>query len=214
MGTISIFLGVLIIFLIFILIGVISYYQRKLSKITQQMEQLKINLSQQSNQLAQQQFNQWVQQYSQQLREQIEETTRKEYEVEFQKWKQQEEKRIREDSKARSFSVNRGHIGEYFAPFVLAEKFNINLKDFRHLGSPVDFIGFKGLSDEGIEPEIIFFEVKTGKSSLNANEKKVREAIMNKRVRYETVNLNELVKEIQERNNISKNGLNTSAKKS
>lgn len=197
MGTISIFLGVLVIFLIFVLIGVVSYYQRKLSKIT---EQLKSNLYQQANQIAQQHFNQWVQQYSQQLRNQIEETIRKKYEVEFQKWKQQEEKRIREDSKARSLRVNRGHIGEYFAPFILAEKFNINLKDFRHLGSPVDFIGFKGLSDESVEPEIIFFEVKTGKSSLNANEKKVRDAILNKRVRYETVNLNELVKEVQEKN--------------
>ncbi|MBP1358277.1 MAG: hypothetical protein JZD40_07340, partial [Sulfolobus sp.] len=39
-------------------------------------------------------------------------------------------------------------IGEEFAPVFIAEKYNINPKDFRHLGSPVDFIAFKGLSDE------------------------------------------------------------------
>ncbi|AHC52010.1 Holliday junction resolvase [Sulfolobus acidocaldarius SUSAZ] len=69
----------------------------------------------------------------------------------------------------------------------------MNPKDFRHLGSPVDFIAFKVLSDES-EPEIIFFEIKTGKTSaLTDREKKIRDAIEARRVKYEVINLNNLV---------------------
>jgi len=66
--------------------------------------------------------------------------------------------------------------------------------------SPVDFIGFKGLSDENVDPEVIFFEIKTGKSStLNDIEKKVRDAILNKKIRYEVVNLRDLIQGIREK---------------
>jgi predicted Holliday junction resolvase-like endonuclease len=62
----------------------------------------------------------------------------------------------------------------------------------------VDFIAFKGLSDHS-EPEVIFFEVKTGKGSLTDREKKIRDAIASKRVRYEVVNLNQMMEEAKKR---------------
>ncbi|MBW9141728.1 MAG: endonuclease, partial [Candidatus Aramenus sp.] len=93
-----------------------------------------------------------------------------------------------------------GKIGEEFAPLLIAEKYGVNPKDFRHLGTPVDFIAFKGLSDDS-EPEVIFIEVKTGKGSLTDREKKIRDAIASKRVRYEVVNLNQMMEEVKKRVN-------------
>jgi len=46
---------------------------------------------------------------------------------------------------------------------LLFENYGINLKDIRFLGSPVDFIVFKGLYD-GNPEEIIFVEVESGNS--------------------------------------------------
>jgi len=61
----------------------------------------------------------------------------------------------------------------------------------------VDYIAFKGLSDD-VDPEVIFFEVKSGKSTaLQEREKKVRDAIRNLRVKYEVVSLNDLIGEVQ-----------------
>jgi len=133
-------------------------------------------------QQAQQMFNQWVQQYSQQLRQQIEEAEKKKWEVT--QWKMQAEKEIRKDAISRCVNSLLGKITEYFAPLLIADKYEINPKDFRHLGTPVDFTAFKGLSDENADPEVIFFEIKAGKSSvLSERERKVRGAVLNKKVR-------------------------------
>jgi len=51
----------------------------------------------------------------------------------------------------------------------------------------VDYIVFRGLSDDDVEPEIIFVEVKTWKSAALSEREK--------RVRYEVISLNELVDE-------------------
>lgn len=66
----------------------------------------------------------------------------------------------------------------------------------------MNFIAFKGLSDENVEPEVIFFEIKSGKSSsLTEREKKVRDAILNKRIRYEVIDLNAWLREAKEKLN-------------
>lgn len=100
------------------------------------------------------------------------------YELMLQEWKRSHEKEIREDAINKSVNTLLGKISEEFAPLFLVEQYDISPRDFRHLGSPVDFIGFKGLSDEDKEPEIIFFDIKSGKtSSLTDRERKVREAV-------------------------------------
>jgi predicted Holliday junction resolvase-like endonuclease len=147
-------------------------------------------------------FNNWVNQYSQQLQQQLEQSIRQQYEAKLEMWKQQNEQTIRKDAIARSVNTLLGRIGEEFAPLLLADKYQVNPKDFRHLGSPVDYIAFKGLSDDNVDPEVIFIEVKSGKSSsLTERERKVRDAIRNGKVRYEVVSLNDLIGEVQKKIN-------------
>ena len=103
-------------------------------------------------------------------------------------------KKIREDAIQKSINTLLGKIGEEFSPVLLSNRFGVNLKDFRHLGTPVDFIAFKGLSEDTEEMEVIFLEIKSGETSgLIKRERRVRDAIAGKRVRYELVNINELV---------------------
>jgi predicted Holliday junction resolvase-like endonuclease len=44
------------------------------------------------------------------------------------------------------------------------------------LGSPIDFVVFDGLNDGEVKG-IIFIEVKTGASSLNTRERKIKDAV-------------------------------------
>ena len=51
------------------------------------------------------------------------------------------------------------------------------------IGAPIDFLVFKGMDAQHIE-EVIFVEVKTGEARLNHNEHSLKDAIINKRVRW------------------------------
>jgi predicted Holliday junction resolvase-like endonuclease len=184
--------------LLIILILVIVYYSRKVSQLNKKITEVQLN----SHQIAQQMFNNWINQYSQQLQKQLEQSIEQKYKALLETWKQQYEQMIRKDAIARSVNTLLGKIGEEFAPILLADKYQVNPKDFRHLGSPVDYIAFKGLSDDNADPEVIFIEVKTGKStSLTERERKVRDAIKNGKVRYEVVSLNDLIGEVQKKIN-------------
>ncbi|BBG23748.1 Holliday junction resolvase-like protein [Sulfuracidifex tepidarius] len=189
----SILLSVIIV----ILLLVILYYSKRISELNKRINETQVRAQQQAQQLAQQYFNTWIQQNLQQARLQMEQSIRREYEAQLEEWKQQNEKNIRKDAVLRSVNTLLGRISEEFAPLFLTEKYQVNPKDFRHLGTPVDFIAFKGLSDDA-DPEIIFIEIKSGKSStLSERERRVREAIRKSKVRYEVVNLNDLVGEVQ-----------------
>ena len=172
--------------LLIVLIIVIVYYSKKVSQLNKKITEVQLNSQQQAQQI----FNNWVNQYSQQLEQSI----KQQYEAQLEMWKQQNEQIIRKDAIARSVNTLLGRIGEEFAPLLLAEKYQVNPKDFRHLGSPVDYIAFKGLSEDNVDLEVIFIEVKSGKSSsLTERERKVRDAIRNGKVRYEVVSLNDLI---------------------
>ena len=82
----------------------------------------------------------------------------------------------------RSYDVRRGQFVEQLAPYL--QSFPYDPKDVRFIGAPVDFIVFDGLS-AGRNVDIVFVEVKSGKAGLNANERRIRDAVENKRVRYE-----------------------------
>jgi len=181
------------IFFLLALFSVVFYYSRKLTSLREEMQR-------QAQEEAKALFSQWTQQYSNSLKGELEQSIRKDYEVELEKWRQKSEKEIRKDAITRSMNTLLGRIGEEFAPFLVAEKLGVNPKDFRHLGTPVDFVAFKGLSDNSTpeETEIIFIEVKSGRSSsLTERERKVRDAILSKRVRYEVINLSQEVEEVR-----------------
>jgi len=119
----------------------------------------------------------------------------KDYENRFEKWKNEYEEKIREDAVKKSLSTILGKVGEELTPLLMFKKLGIEPKDFRHIGTPIDYIAFKGLSNGKVE-EIVFIEVKTANSpSLSDREKEVRKAVDEKRVRFVMINLKEELNE-------------------
>jgi len=95
--------------------------------------------------------------------------------------------------------IVKGQIGENIAPYMKEFIKNYHPGDVRFLGGePVDYIVYKNYvlaknKDEKIE-EIVFVEVKTGKAQLNSIERKIKEAIEKKRVRYDVIRLKSMDK--------------------
>jgi predicted Holliday junction resolvase-like endonuclease len=89
-------------------------------------------------------------------------------------WKARYTAVIRGDAVIRSQAVTAGKVYEQLLPYL--PEFPYNPKDVRFLGSPTDLIVFDGLADGEVE-RVVFLEVKTGGSGLNARERSVRDAI-------------------------------------
>ncbi len=81
----------------------------------------------------------------------------------------------------KSRHVLKGQFNEHLSPFM--EDFPVRASECRFLGAPIDFICFNGLDEKNVT-EITFIEVKSGKSSLNKTEKSIKEAILNKKVKF------------------------------
>ena len=101
----------------------------------------------------------------------------------------------RREAILKSRAVLGGQFSEQLAPF---------LPDFKHLptecrfvGKPIDLLVFKGMEDKNIN-EVVFVEVKSGKSKLSAVEKKLKEAIEKKKVRWEEYRIPEQLKKKKE----------------
>ena len=95
-------------------------------------------------------------------------------------------KNVRKDSTNRQRGILKGQISELIAPWLL--KSVDSVKELNFLGNPIDFIGFKGLDGDG-EVDIKLIEVKTGKSRLNKNQKRVKEAVESSRVSWVEVKI-------------------------
>ena len=101
----------------------------------------------------------------------------------FEKWKKKQVPSIREDAIRGSQAVTLGKSLEHLIPYF--PDFPYNPKDVRFLGSPIDLIVFDGLS-EGDLREVIFIEVKTGKSGrLPTREKQLKECLQDRRVSWD-----------------------------
>lgn len=96
-------------------------------------------------------------------------------------WIKENEKEIREDNTKRSKSVVSGKVTEQILPYF--PDFIWNPRDARFLGSPIDLVIFHGMDSGEIE-KVIFVEIKSGKSSLTSRERKLRDAILDKRVEW------------------------------
>lgn len=99
-----------------------------------------------------------------------------------------DKKNLRKDAVKRSKAVINGQVAEQIAPFL--PDFPANPSDARFIGKPVDFIVFSGLSENEKIDEILFVEVKTGKSLLSEREKEVKKAIEQRKVRYVEYRIN------------------------
>ena len=87
----------------------------------------------------------------------------------------------RKDAIMRSRAVLGGHFSEQLAPYLPDFEFLPN--ECLFMGKPIDFIVFKGMDEKNIE-EVVFVEVKSGKARLSPQEKNLKEAIDNKKVRW------------------------------
>ena len=132
---------------------------------------------------AKEMFDMWVQNY----RTLLEESIRNEVQMEYEKWRQNEVEKIRKDAIQGSRNVITGQITEQLAPHL--PDFPYNPKDARFIGNPIDYVIFDGLS-EGNVKQIIFSEVKSGRSGLNKNERLVRNVIDEKNVAFEIYRIN------------------------
>lgn len=80
----------------------------------------------------------------------------------------------RGDAVKRSRAVLGGQVGERFAPHF--PDFPYDPTEVRFLGTPVDYVAFKGASTGAIE-EVAFVEVKTGDATLTKGERSLRDAV-------------------------------------
>lgn len=79
-----------------------------------------------------------------------------------------------------------GEVSEKMLP--IFPDFPYQSKDLVFVGKGVDYVVFDGLA-EGMLRDIIFLEVKTGKSQLNRNEKMIQQFLSTKNARYELINV-------------------------
>ncbi|HMV35211.1 MAG TPA: Holliday junction resolvase-like protein [Turneriella sp.] len=87
----------------------------------------------------------------------------------------------RRQALAKSRQVIGGSFSEQLAPYL--PDFPFDPTEARFIGKPVDFVVFRGLAAGAVE-ELVFVEVKSGKSRLNRNESSIRHAVAAGRVSF------------------------------
>lgn len=88
----------------------------------------------------------------------------------------------RDDAVKRSRDVIEGNVAQQLMPYFPEYKYTPS--DSRFISSPLDLIVFNGLS-KGCVEEVVFIEIKTGKSQPTKRQKSVKDAIEAGKVRYE-----------------------------
>jgi len=88
----------------------------------------------------------------------------------------------RQNAVDRSRSVVLGHVNEKIAP--LLPNFPYHYKDLVFLGKGIDYLVFDGLS-QGELKKIVFLEIKSWVSTLNRNERLIKECIGRGNISYE-----------------------------
>jgi len=81
----------------------------------------------------------------------------------------------------KSRSILGGQFSEQLAPYL--PDFGYLPTECKFIGKPIDFIVFKGMDEKNIN-EIIFVEVKSGKAKISSSEKKLKDVIKNKKVKW------------------------------
>jgi predicted Holliday junction resolvase-like endonuclease len=97
-------------------------------------------------------------------------------------WRRRE-KEVRADTAKRQRAVVGGQVSEQLAPYF--PDFPYSPSEARFIGKPVDFLVFVGMDEKSIE-KVVFVEVKTGKSRLSTQERRLKEAIEAGRVEWLT----------------------------
>ena len=72
-------------------------------------------------------------------------------------------------------------MSEQFFPFL--EKYSYDPQNFRFIGSPVDGVQFE-------DDKIVFVEFKAGSSNLSEKQKRIKDIIEKKKVKFEEIRIN------------------------
>jgi predicted Holliday junction resolvase-like endonuclease len=101
-----------------------------------------------------------------------------------------EKKIARKEALKKSRAIMRGQATEHLAPYVME---GVNPKDCRFIGNPIDYIVFDGLSDVTDKiakdiKQIVLVDIKTGTSNLTTVQRRIRDAINDKRISFQVVN--------------------------
>jgi predicted Holliday junction resolvase-like endonuclease len=102
--------------------------------------------------------------------------------AEFATW---HEGRVKDERKDALTSSRRVLVGKYLERFVPFSS-GYEPADMHFLGSPVDYVVFKGLHEDACS-EVVFLEVKTNDAALTKRERSVRDAIRAGKVKWEEV---------------------------
>jgi predicted Holliday junction resolvase-like endonuclease len=89
----------------------------------------------------------------------------------------------REDSVVRSRVANLAKAAERVAP--LLPGFDYDPADVQWVGGTVDFIIWHGLSRDDANVEVVLLDVKNGRADLNQRQRRIRNAVEEKRVRFD-----------------------------
>src|SRR5580692_8310082 len=127
-------------------------------------------------------INRWRNEEKQALEAELKQLADADACLQLERWKQEHEQQIRVDAIQRSLAITKGKVTEHIVPYLPG--FDLDPKDIRFLGTPIDLIAFKGLDASVEEVEIVFIEVKTGGSALSA----VKKAVEQKRVSWRVFN--------------------------
>ena len=107
----------------------------------------------------------------------------------------QEQKKRRADLKDRKLkipiksevgakAVNLGFLLERLAPTLDAFTFNKN--DCRSMFDPIDYVIFEGLSNKNSVDKILFVDIKTGGARLTPKQRRIKEVIEERKVKFKT----------------------------
>lgn len=158
-------------------------------ELSRKVAEIRLQLTQESMAKLEREREQLLKMFEQRL----EEWKRKEMEnavkVELEKWAQKMEDEIRRDAIKKSITTLLGKVSEHIAPLYMARELDIDPRDLRFIGTPVDYIAFKGLSS-GNPEKILFIEVKASQSgTLTERERSIRTLIESKKVEWITFNI-------------------------
>ena len=122
--------------------------------------------------------------------------TKKECEKKVKEYKRKHDRML---SLKKSSEIRVGKIGENMAPFLKAWPYDPN--NFRFLGNPVDGIQFTN-------KEIIFIEIKTGKSKLTKSQKRTRDIVRKGNISFATFRVDESGTELRKETHVKDNKFN------
>ena len=89
-------------------------------------------------------INRWRDEEMQSLETQLRDLANADVRIQIERWKQQHEQEIRLDAIQRSSAVTRGKVTKHIVLYLPG--FDLDPKDIRFLGTPIDLIAFKGLN--------------------------------------------------------------------